>query len=60
MTDIITLNPKPPERRYKPLIQPLILSGEIVRDFKKISELKERTKNLVDRASKTVPRILWH
>ena len=60
MTDIITLNPKPPERRYKPLIQPLILSGEIVRDFKNITELKERTKNLVDRASKTVPRILWH
>ena len=59
MTDIITLNSKPPSRKYAPLIQPLIKSGKIVRDFKSINELKDRTKDLVDAASRSVPRIVW-
>jgi len=59
MTDLITNSPMPPGKKYRPLITPLIRNGEIVREFKTVDELKERTGRLVGAVSKTVPRMVW-
>ena len=42
-TDVITLDKKPPSGNYKPLLQPLLRNGKIVRDFLELKNLgKER------------------
>lgn len=46
-TDIVTVKEKPPSADYKPLLSPLIRNGRIVRRFRKIDELRERTMKMV-------------
>ena len=59
MTDMISLDREPPSRKYRSLIEPLMKSGKIVRKFRSIDELKERTKRLVKAASAGTPHIVW-
>ncbi len=48
-TDVLTLKEKPLSSDYKPLIYPLIRNGKIVREFKKIDDLRRRTLGMVER-----------
>ncbi len=57
LSDFITLDPKPP-KNLVPLLTPLIRDGRIVRRFRSIDDLKERTRSLVRKASKLEPKIL--
>lgn len=58
MTDIVTLNAKSP-KGYSSLITPLIRNGKIVREFREIDSLKERTMRQVTLASKVAPKLIW-
>lgn len=58
MTDIVTLDAKPP-KGYASLIKPLIRNGKIVREFKDIESLKERTRSQATLASKGTPKLTW-
>lgn len=55
--DLVTLNKTAPKNR-RPLLTPLIRKGKIVRNFRSIDSLRERTKKLVERVSITQPRIV--
>ena len=57
--DLVTLNQKSPSKAYTPLLKPLIRKGRIVRDFKSVDQLKDRTRKLVKRISVAQPRIIW-
>jgi nicotinate phosphoribosyltransferase len=57
-TDVITLDKKPPSREYKPMLQPLLRNGKIVREFLSIEELRQRTIREVKQASEATPRML--
>ncbi|MHB8567454.1 MAG: nicotinate phosphoribosyltransferase [Nitrososphaerales archaeon] len=60
MTDVVTLDSKPPREGYISLIKPLIRNGKIVRKFRSVDELKNRTRRTVEHAAKVTPKILWH
>ncbi len=54
-TDIVTLTQKSPSKKLTPLIRPLIRNGKIVKDFLSVDEIRERTKKLVKRISRSEP-----
>ena len=58
LTDVITLDSKPPSKNYRPLLQPLIRNGAIVRDFIPVDELRERTVKKVKQFSSGTPRMI--
>jgi len=58
LTDVITLDSKPPSKNYRALLQPLIRNGAIVRDFIPVDELRERTVKNVKLFSKGTPRMI--
>ena len=49
--DVVTIKERPPSKDYQPLLKPLVRNGRIVRDFKEIDGLKERTSRMVERVS---------
>lgn len=57
-TDVVTLGRDPPSTKYKPLLQPLLRNGKIVRDFLPIDELQERTIENVSKISRSNPRMV--
>ncbi|MDA4111231.1 MAG: nicotinate phosphoribosyltransferase [Thaumarchaeota archaeon] len=57
-SDVITLGKKPPSKNYKPMLQPLLRDGVIVRDFLPLEKLKRRTVRDVKLVSKLSPRII--
>jgi nicotinate phosphoribosyltransferase len=57
--DLVTLSRSPPSENYLPLLKPLIRDGEIVRKFKSLEEIKNRTRRLVKRVSEAEPKINW-
>ncbi|MGI0092343.1 MAG: nicotinate phosphoribosyltransferase [Nitrososphaerales archaeon] len=58
-TDLVTLSRHPPNKKYKPLLSPLIRNGKIVHKFLGLDELKARTARLVRAASKRSPKLIW-
>jgi hypothetical protein len=58
LTDVVTLDSKPPSKDYRALLQPLIRNGEIVRDFIPADELRERTVKDVKLFSSGAPRMI--
>ncbi len=58
LTDVITLDNEPPSSKYRPLLQPLLRDGKIVRDFMALDDLRKRTIETVSQVSKTTPRML--
>ncbi len=59
MSDVVTLSGDFEMRGYSPLLTPLIRQGKIVKEFMSVDELKERTKKIVRRVSKTTPNLSW-
>jgi nicotinate phosphoribosyltransferase len=58
LTDVITLDSKPPSKNYRSLLQPLIRNGTIVRNFISVDELRERTVKKVKQFSSGTPRMI--
>jgi len=58
LTDVITLDSKPPSKNYRALLQPLIRNGAIVRDFIPVDELRQRTVENVKLFSKGTARMI--
>ncbi len=59
MSDVVTLNEKPPDGRFVPLLHPLIRNGEIVREFATLDRLRERTRALVKKVNSVSPTLRW-
>jgi len=57
-TDVISLDKKPPAGNYKPLLQPILRKGEIVRDFLSVEKIRQKTMRDVKLAAKLAPKIL--
>ena len=58
LTDVVSLNSKPPSKNYRSLLGPLIRSGKIVRDFIPVDELRESTVKKVKQFSSGTPRMI--
>ena len=56
--DIVSINDKVPEG-YEPLLKPLIKDGKIVREFKDVDELRDRTINRLKQFKDSEPRLRW-
>jgi nicotinate phosphoribosyltransferase len=57
--DLVTLSRVAPSKDYFPLLKPLIRNGVIVRSFKSVDELKNRTRRLVKEVTRAQSRIMW-
>ncbi|RMF30570.1 MAG: nicotinate phosphoribosyltransferase, partial [Candidatus Nitrosothermus koennekii] len=56
--DIVSINDKAPEG-YEPLLTPLIKNGKIVREFKSVDELRDRTMKRLKQFKDSEPRLRW-
>ncbi len=59
MSDVVTTDETPPDGRYVSLLSPLVRDGEIVREFARLDDLKERTKALVTKVNSVSPTLRW-
>jgi nicotinate phosphoribosyltransferase len=59
MCDVVTASDEAPDRRYVSLLLPLIRDGNVVRDFARLDDLKERTRALVKRVNSVTPTLRW-
>jgi nicotinate phosphoribosyltransferase len=57
LKDVVTLDPNPPNGKYKPLLKPLIRRGKIVMDLRSPDELRDRTTKAVRLMSKGTPHL---
>lgn len=57
-TDIVTIEKDPPSSKFKPLLQPLLRNGDIVRNFMGLDQLQKRTVKTVSNISKSTPRMI--
>ena len=58
-SDIVTLDEKPPNGNYRPLLRPLIRNGKIVRDFESLDEIRKRVEKSVKKAATSEPVLTW-
>ncbi len=59
MSDLVTVDEKPPDAGLVQLLRPLIRNGEIVREFASLDSLRERTRTLVKRVNAVSPTLRW-
>ncbi len=59
MSDVVTTGLAPSDRRYAPLLRPLIRNGVIVREFTPLDDLKDRTKATVKKVNSLQPTLRW-
>ena len=57
-TDIVTIEKDSPSSKFKPLLQPLLRNGDIVRNFMGLDQLQKRTVKTVSNISKSTPRMI--
>jgi nicotinate phosphoribosyltransferase len=59
MSDVVTTSDEPPDKRYVPLLHPLVRNGEIVRKFASLDDLRDRTRALVRKVNTVSPTLSW-
>ena len=59
MSDVVTTSDNSPDGRHVPLLSPLVRNGKIVREFRSLDDLKERTRALVKKVNSVSPSLRW-
>jgi nicotinic acid phosphoribosyltransferase len=59
VSDVVTTSDNPPDGRYVPLLFPLVRNGKIVREFRSLDDLEERTRALVKKVNSVSPTLRW-